>query len=66
MRIETMHDARAEMARHRVTRAEVAARLGIGVGAFSIIVNSDLVDLTPAGAARIADAIETCAAGVAA
>jgi plasmid maintenance system antidote protein VapI len=66
MRIETMTDARAEMARHRVTQRQLAPALGLTESHLSHVMNCNLVDLTPAGAARIADAIETCAAGVAA
>ena len=67
MDIKTLRDAKAEMARHGVTQKQVADQLGISQSLVSHIFGArSLVELTPEGAAKFADAIETCAAGVAA
>ena len=66
MDIKTFRDAKAEMGRYGVTQKQLAPALGVSESHLSHVMNSDLVELTPAGAARLADAIETCAAGVAA
>jgi transcriptional regulator with XRE-family HTH domain len=53
------------MARHSITQMQLARQLGISQSLLSHIFSArSLVDLTPEGAARIADAIEACAAGV--
>lgn len=60
MQIATLRDARAEMARYRVTQMRLAKQLGINQSLLSHMFTAEpLVDLTPAGAARIAEAIES-------
>ena len=62
--IRTVRDVRAEMARYGVTQKQVAGALGLTESHLSHVLNCDLVELTERGGARIADAIEACAAGV--
>lgn len=60
MNVSTISDVRAELARRRLTHRQLAESLGITATHLSYLLSRDwMVDLTPAGAARIAEAIES-------